>query len=372
MPLKAELNVGESHRIKIGNKQRKRKRSGTMNTKQQEKSNESKVTKAADQTADSPFASNQEDWNSGGGGSNNKKKHRRRRKHNNGNNASKKEAAPDASRGQTQVEGKCGREQTSTQTRNPKKQNNGNANNKSASKDTKKKQSVQKGKQNSVISSKVNDTKKSVGATATAENTAPTNRDRYRVLCPAENVLKKHMEQNQTLYNSSRLNTELVDLPKEAINNLPPVPYKDTKTTVVISNAKTSEWAVSVIRSQLAEQQKLLLNGSKRPHHEFQYLGFDTETRPKYQKGGDDHPPALIQLATNSAAYLFRISFQGMDQYDSAMTSSLFDLLCDPTIVKVGIGIHKDVEDLKQVYGASCGGDMTSYLDLAPLVRVSY
>ena len=37
------------------------------------------------------------------------------------------------------------------------------------------------------------------------------------------------------------------------------------------------------------------------------HLGFDTETRPSFQKG-DYYPPALIQLATEHCVYLFRIS----------------------------------------------------------------
>ena len=54
------------------------------------------------------------------------------------------------------------------------------------------------------------------------------------------------------------------------------------------------------------------------------------------------------------------------------MTNELKCLLSDTTIIKVGIGIHKDIIDMKSVYGPDCCGDGTSYLDLTPLVKLKW
>ena len=53
---------------------------------------------------------------------------------------------------------------------------------------------------------------------------------------------------------------------------------------------------------------------------------------------------------------------------DAAMATSLISLLSDPTIIKVGVGIHADIKELNRIYGPNTCGDGTSYLDLAPLV----
>lgn len=71
------------------------------------------------------------------------------------------------------------------------------------------------------------------------------------------------------------------------------------------------------------------------------HLGFDTETRPTFKKG-DYYPPALIQLASPTTVYLFRIcktkSFQ-----------ALLPLLESPEIIKSGVGIKDDVKELQKM-----------------------
>jgi ribonuclease D len=94
---------------------------------------------------------------------------------------------------------------------------------------------------------------------------------------------------------------------------------------------------------------------------------------------------ALIQLATQTTAYLFRVKFQGMRAHGGgagtgapsgggggAWTPELRHLLSDATIIKVGVGIHNDVRTLQDTYGAQVCGDATSYLDLTELVKIKW
>jgi len=188
-----------------------------------------------------------------------------------------------------------------------------------------------------------------------------------RIVCIAEAALCRCIDQRQSLGHESIYADDLSDFPKDMINTLPEIPYKNTKNpVVVVSSAASSNRAAAEIRAELSLS---IRQGSIQQDDVAQFLGFDTETRPKFHKGGDENPPALIQLATQTTAYLFRLTFDGMNQNaDSVMTESLLSLLRDQSIIKVGIGIHKDVEDLKRAYGAYCCGDSTSYLDLGPMV----
>ena len=66
----------------------------------------------------------------------------------------------------------------------------------------------------------------------------------------------------------------------------------------------------------------------------FSYLGFDTETRPSFQKGNLNNV-ALIQLATDDHCYLFRLNRIGI-------SLSLIRLLSDATIRKIGLSLKDD------------------------------
>ena len=68
------------------------------------------------------------------------------------------------------------------------------------------------------------------------------------------------------------------------------------------------------------------------------HLGFDTETRPCFRKG-EYYPPALIQLATASCVYLFRICL-------AETLAPLRPLLESNSILKSGVGIKEDVREL--------------------------
>jgi ribonuclease D len=70
-------------------------------------------------------------------------------------------------------------------------------------------------------------------------------------------------------------------------------------------------------------------------------LGFDTETRPAFRKG-ESYPPALVQLATASTVFLFRIS-------RIKNLSPLLPVLENPEIVKAGVAIRDDIKELQAV-----------------------
>lgn len=71
------------------------------------------------------------------------------------------------------------------------------------------------------------------------------------------------------------------------------------------------------------------------------HLGFDTETRPSFKKG-EYHPPALVQMATDSRVYLFRIS-------KTRTIAPLIPIFESPTILKTGVAIHEDVKELRKI-----------------------
>ncbi len=69
-------------------------------------------------------------------------------------------------------------------------------------------------------------------------------------------------------------------------------------------------------------------------------LGFDTEKKPAFNKGEYNHT-ALVQLSTLEEAYLFRLNLMGYP-------SSLFNLMSDDSILKLGISIDDDLKDLNK------------------------
>ncbi len=70
-------------------------------------------------------------------------------------------------------------------------------------------------------------------------------------------------------------------------------------------------------------------------------IGFDTETKPSFQKGKMNQV-ALLQLATSDKAYLFRLNKTGFHP-------SLVNLLSNPSIKKVGVGIRDDIKGLNRL-----------------------
>lgn len=86
-------------------------------------------------------------------------------------------------------------------------------------------------------------------------------------------------------------------------------------------------------------------------------VGFDTETRPSYTKG-TIYTPAMIQLATQQQAFIFRLKF-----YDTPR--ELIDFLSNPKILKIGVGIPDDLHGLKMIMDFKPDG----FIDLSKEVR---
>jgi ribonuclease D len=86
-------------------------------------------------------------------------------------------------------------------------------------------------------------------------------------------------------------------------------------------------------------------------------LGFDTETKPIFKKGGRNSV-SLIQLSTGDLACLFRINKIGIPD-------ELIRLLSDPLVIKAGVAVHDDIRFLKGVKKFSPGG----FVDLQGFVK---
>ena len=69
-------------------------------------------------------------------------------------------------------------------------------------------------------------------------------------------------------------------------------------------------------------------------------VGFDTETRPSFRPG-ESHPPALVQVATARAVYLFPL-------LKLDCSAVLAPLLSARSILKTGISLADDLKKLHQ------------------------
>jgi ribonuclease D len=112
-----------------------------------------------------------------------------------------------------------------------------------------------------------------------------------------------------------------LSLSKDEINQLPLIHYAGE--IIVINNRKDAQKAA----------EKLFLE---------KVLGFDTETRPSFQKG-EFHKVALLQLATLEKAYLFRL-------HREPFLDVLTPLLAEEKIKKVGVAIRDDVRALQKLH----------------------
>lgn len=70
-------------------------------------------------------------------------------------------------------------------------------------------------------------------------------------------------------------------------------------------------------------------------------LGFDTESKPIFRKGEVSPGPSLIQIATESKAFLFPTRFP-------AAVAAVAEILSNPAIQKVGFGIKDDNRELRK------------------------
>ena len=86
-------------------------------------------------------------------------------------------------------------------------------------------------------------------------------------------------------------------------------------------------------------------------------LGFDTETRPAFNKG-QSYLPSLLQLAGTKVVYLFQLSKCGLPD-------SITNLLSNVNIIKSGVAIDQDLIELQQILNFKPGG----FIDLGDIAR---
>lgn len=91
-------------------------------------------------------------------------------------------------------------------------------------------------------------------------------------------------------------------------------------------------------------------------------IGFDTESKPTFQKGEVSTGPHLIQLATDEVAWLFQI---GERAPSPAIAQLLKSVLESPAIVKAGFGLADDVKRLR----AKLQIDTANVVDLATAMK---
>ena len=87
-------------------------------------------------------------------------------------------------------------------------------------------------------------------------------------------------------------------------------------------------------------------------------VGFDTETRPSFQRG-KTHNVALLQLSTEDHCYLFRLNILGISE-------PLKDFLEDPQIIKVGLSVHDDFSVMRRMCPEL---DPAGFIDLQEYVK---
>jgi len=105
-------------------------------------------------------------------------------------------------------------------------------------------------------------------------------------------------------------------------------------------------------------------------------IGFDTESKPTFQKGEQSTGPHLVQLATDRHAYLFQIGARPIpapapsasgDTAPAAIPGIdvLRAVLESPAILKVGFGLGDDLRRLR----AKLGIETRNVLDLSTALR---
>lgn len=92
-------------------------------------------------------------------------------------------------------------------------------------------------------------------------------------------------------------------------------------------------------------------------------LGFDTESKPCFNKGEVSDGPHLIQVATKSDAYLFPTKF-----YNNF--SGLEKILSNPKIKKVGFGLKGDKSILLKKFGIELVNSEDLSLKIMHLTKV--
>lgn len=107
---------------------------------------------------------------------------------------------------------------------------------------------------------------------------------------------------------------------KEEIDQMPPLEYPDGRLVLVDTILGAQKACAELSEGTL--------------------LGFDTETRPSFQKG-ISYKIALMQLSKDNVCYLFRLNILGIPK-------CLSDLLANDKITKVGLSLRDDFHQISK------------------------
>ena len=122
---------------------------------------------------------------------------------------------------------------------------------------------------------------------------------------------------------------------KEEIQDKPLIQFKGN--IHIIDNPSQANIAISELNKQ-------------------KYIGFDTETKPSFKKG-KKNKVAILQLATESDAYLFRLhKYFPMD---------VIDIMESKDIIKIGAAIKDDLSGLQKYHNFNPQG----FLELQDFVK---
>ena len=85
-------------------------------------------------------------------------------------------------------------------------------------------------------------------------------------------------------------------------------------------------------------------------------IGFDTETKPVFQAHAPRHHTALLQLSSETEAFLFRLDRMGLP-------FELAEILANPFITKIGAAVGEDIHGLQY----HCPFTAGRFIDLQPM-----
>lgn len=133
------------------------------------------------------------------------------------------------------------------------------------------------------------------------------------------------------------MNTYPPTISKEEINQMPVLSYKDRRIEV-ITTLPQLEQAIQVLKQQ-------------------PWVGFDTETKPSFQKGVKNKV-ALVQLSTPDVCFLIRVC-------KMQIPPILSQFLADAKPLKIGLSLHDDYRMLLR----SCKFKPTGFVDLQTVIK---
>jgi ribonuclease D len=88
--------------------------------------------------------------------------------------------------------------------------------------------------------------------------------------------------------------------------------------------------------------------------------GFDTETKPCFQKGtANSTPVSLLQISSAEKTYLFRLN-------KLTIQKEIIRLFASPAYIKVGVSIRDDLKSLKKLHNFAPAG----FIDLQDMAKL--